>query len=140
MILPCSPGSEDFFLPQAKVSNYYFRAGGSDVRQSTTNGAWRYPNFTDYELTLIGTRKITPNIAYAIDSKIDDGKPNTGRMVDLSRWFIGAGTWATSLATATSTTCTIDGSFYYSANVNYNASSGSSGDSSNCAVRIKTGF
>lgn len=133
-------GYEDNFLPLAKLNRYYFQINKAEARISTADGNWRYPNISEYELYLPGASTIYPNNAYSIDSKIDDGKPNTGKMVDLTLWFIGGGSWAASAATATSSTCTFGGSFYYSADTQYNTASNAGSDSANCAVRIKAGF
>jgi prepilin-type N-terminal cleavage/methylation domain-containing protein len=77
----------------------------------------------------------SPILAYAIDTKLDDGKPTTGIMYDLGGADVGL--WA---ATPTANKCTYGGANQFATAVQYNINPATGGNIPACFAKIKASF
>lgn len=130
-------GYEKLFLPEAKIPNIFFYVWPT-WRFSTTDGSPFDLRNNDY-----GIHDITPIVAYTIDGKIDDGKPNTGKIINYTQpnWIDSDGNPIAALWSndASAGYCTYGGTQSYTADVLYNTTP--AGESQKvCEVFIKTGF
>jgi prepilin-type N-terminal cleavage/methylation domain-containing protein len=127
-------GWEKHYAPEVKIKGVYWgllNVAGSQVSQLPINWENMYgfdptydPGWSEYN--------ITPLVIYAIDSKMDDGKPNTGTVRDFANIN---GSYA---ATATDGKCMI-GTAYSAAGI-YNTDPASGGNTASCVMQMKAGF
>lgn len=126
-----SSGYLSFFYPEAKRKAYFFTvAHGSRVNNGT--GAVETRPWTDLRLQRGASIPTDTGFYYAIDSKMDDGKPTTGNVIEVHGWFNDL--WNVA---PTDGNCTFGGSVDYGADVQYNASYNGSWM---CQILIKGGF
>lgn len=135
-------GTIKFFFPKAKIPEAYIEAGNDtsgiiSLRVNTNTGADMAVSWTDYYFTS-GTPGnplyIYPSMAYSIDSKLDDGIPNTGKVVDIA----GAhDSWDASQTIAeTNGFCTFGGTQEYTPDTKYTIKVNRAA----CFLLIKAGF
>jgi prepilin-type N-terminal cleavage/methylation domain-containing protein len=124
------------FSPEAKIGGGKYFGLNESYRYVIDGGmTWYYTKFAaDYSINGQGSDYSTPIIAQAIDSKIDDGKPNTGNVVD----FTGAeGAWS---ATPINGLCTYGGTNENAADTQYNINPSTGGNTGSCYLAIAAGF
>jgi len=107
---PSSPptGWQVGLMPKAKfTNNIYWGISGPGYRVAA-DGSNSETGRNDFDLI-----SISPILAFALEIKIDDGKPNTGKMVD----WLGFGLWD---ASPQDGNCTYGGAGEYSPDALYN--------------------
>lgn len=136
-----SPTTNEQPVPRAKIGtgHVYLWSEGRDHFLATTNFTYMYPGSFQYNSV--------PNLsvaqAYGMDMKIDDGKPQHGRITarylrrDSSPKVVWAGTADLSATSANGSTC------YDNGGVNgeeHHYSMGDGSGNTSCAVSVKAGF
>jgi prepilin-type N-terminal cleavage/methylation domain-containing protein len=132
------PFTHSVYMPQAKYGNTFLAAGSLYSSLYFKN----MPNLNQYQNIyylapqwLPGSPELTPSLtasdAFSVDSKIDDGMPNTGKVMinafDLT-WY-SARWWDT---TAHTGICSYGGTNSYDSSAKYNISPASGADEKTC--------
>jgi hypothetical protein len=117
-------------VPEIKsIKNNYWYAKRYYRRNTDGNDIYQHRN--DFQ----AFNSNTPLQSHAIDSKMDDGKPNTGNVVDSP--VFEDGSWDT---TPNIGSCGYGGSINYGADVLYNINPATGGNEKVCLVTVKAGF
>jgi prepilin-type N-terminal cleavage/methylation domain-containing protein len=135
---PNSLASYKLFVPEAPMKGHVWVAGGT-VIINNGNGAFAAGPGHAYSLENAAARPssayMSPVNAYAIDSKIDDGMPTTGTVLEFGGAFDGM--WNT---TPTEGLCTYGGAAMHSVDARYNINPAIGGNANACYLQVKASF
>jgi prepilin-type N-terminal cleavage/methylation domain-containing protein len=134
------------FMPETKLKGTYlfmmrgFRFSPSTydvIEMPNADYSFHHPSFplAGVPNSFGVNPSLSPILSYAIDSKIDDGKPNTGTVVELS--VSSTILWNT---TPTNGVCTYGGADELSSAANYNTNASLGGNDLLCGIRVKSVF
>jgi prepilin-type N-terminal cleavage/methylation domain-containing protein len=137
-------GWEKLFLPETKLKGSYWylligeRPAPTYIALPNVQYNILIPNpaITTLANSQIGLPSISPINAYSIDSKIDDGKPNTGNVIELLGPIFMT-SWG---SVAANNLCTYGGADELASDVAYNINPSLGGNSILCDIKIKAAF
>jgi prepilin-type N-terminal cleavage/methylation domain-containing protein len=126
--------------PRSMLHNENFVVLYGDVNYNAVpipQNTFQIVKFSYYDATCVVKTDgaMTPNEAYAIDNKIDDGLPMTGSVQDMiSGWLVGEGVALAAFPTSPFTDCIQAGApLQYAVN-------GNTGSVRNCSISFKAAF